>query len=214
MAFGDHRPGALPPDLRAGPLLPVRPSPLPQVLRPHAAAVTGHASQRRRSLERPRSPYGPPIHDAIATNDLQQMKAVAEAARRALYGVDFTPVTADQYHEVKERWRPWSGRPPDWTGRAAGRMGDPTPDAGLPGAEFSAQRPPRRRGLVVQVHLVRTAISAGSLKTGTAQQWGQGLGHGDAAWVFRVSGHCSSLPCSLDSDRQYIKVHDVAVRVH
>ena len=47
-------------------------------------------------------PYGPPIHDAIASNDLQQMKAVAEAARKALYGVDFEPVAADRYDEVKE----------------------------------------------------------------------------------------------------------------
>ncbi|MFF8276888.1 DUF1843 domain-containing protein [Streptomyces lateritius] len=50
----------------------------------------------------PVPPYGPPIHDAIAGNDLQHMKAVAEAARKALYEVDFAPVTADQYDEVKE----------------------------------------------------------------------------------------------------------------
>jgi hypothetical protein len=30
------------------------------------------------------------------------MKAVAEAARKALYGVDFEPVAADRHDEVKE----------------------------------------------------------------------------------------------------------------
>ncbi|MFJ9825535.1 DUF1843 domain-containing protein [Streptomyces sp. NPDC101160] len=50
----------------------------------------------------PRPPYGPPIHDAIAGNDLQHMKAVAEAARRALYGVDFAPVGPDRHGEVKQ----------------------------------------------------------------------------------------------------------------
>lgn len=50
----------------------------------------------------PRPPYGPPIHDAIAGNDLQHMKAVAEAARNALYEVDFEPVAADSHDEVKE----------------------------------------------------------------------------------------------------------------
>lgn len=50
----------------------------------------------------PVPPYGPPIHDAIASGDLQRMKAVAEAARKALYGVEFQPVTEDQYDEVKQ----------------------------------------------------------------------------------------------------------------
>lgn len=54
------------------------------------------------SQGRPVPPYGPAIHDAIAASDLQQMKAVAEAARKALYGVEFQTVTDDQYDEVKE----------------------------------------------------------------------------------------------------------------
>ncbi|WP_043629089.1 DUF1843 domain-containing protein [Nonomuraea candida] len=54
------------------------------------------------SVSRPLPPYGPAIHDAIASNDLQQMKAVAEGARKALYQVDFGPVPAERYGEVKE----------------------------------------------------------------------------------------------------------------
>ncbi|MGW4163739.1 DUF1843 domain-containing protein [Streptomyces sp. NPDC004788] len=50
----------------------------------------------------PVPPYGPPIHDAIAGNDLQHMKAVAEAARRALYGIDFAPVADDRRGEVRQ----------------------------------------------------------------------------------------------------------------
>ncbi|MGX1095948.1 hypothetical protein RKD47_006714 [Streptomyces albogriseolus] len=50
----------------------------------------------------PLPPYGPPIHDAIVSGDLQHMKAVAEAARKALYEVEFQPVAADQREEVKE----------------------------------------------------------------------------------------------------------------
>uniref|UniRef100_A0AAU2JVX8 DUF1843 domain-containing protein n=1 Tax=Streptomyces sp. NBC_00049 TaxID=2903617 RepID=A0AAU2JVX8_9ACTN len=49
----------------------------------------------------PVPPYGAAIHDAIAENDVQQMRAVAEAARKALYGVDFAPVPADRRVEVK-----------------------------------------------------------------------------------------------------------------
>lgn len=59
-------------------------------------------SEDETSSGHPRPPYGPPIHDAIASNDLQHMKAIAEAARKALYSVDFEPVTAERHDEVKE----------------------------------------------------------------------------------------------------------------
>jgi hypothetical protein len=49
----------------------------------------------------PREPYGPPINDAIASGDLQHMKAVAEAARRALYSVEFEAVTATNESDVQ-----------------------------------------------------------------------------------------------------------------
>ena len=47
-----------------------------------------------RGKERARVPYGPPILEAVASGDLQQMKAVAESARQALYGVELRPVDA------------------------------------------------------------------------------------------------------------------------
>ncbi|MFE1312114.1 DUF1843 domain-containing protein [Streptomyces sp. NPDC058755] len=50
-------------------------------------------TERKRPNGGPVPPSGPPIHDAIASGDLQRMKAVAEAARKALYGVEFQPVT-------------------------------------------------------------------------------------------------------------------------
>ena len=50
----------------------------------------------------PHPPYGPPILDAIASGDLQQMKAVAAAARRALYGVEFEPVSERNADEVRD----------------------------------------------------------------------------------------------------------------
>lgn len=58
------------------------------------ARQSGHGS--------PQEPYGPPIHDAVASGDLQHMKAVAEAARRALYPVEFNRVSADNETEVRE----------------------------------------------------------------------------------------------------------------
>jgi hypothetical protein len=56
---------------------------------------------RRTPAAAPREPYGPPINDAIASGDLQHMKAVAEAARRALYAVEFEAVTADNDGDVR-----------------------------------------------------------------------------------------------------------------
>jgi Domain of unknown function (DUF1843) len=49
-----------------------------------------------------RVPYGPPIFDAIARGDLFEMRAVAEEARRALYGVRFESVPPESVTEVKE----------------------------------------------------------------------------------------------------------------
>lgn len=49
-----------------------------------------------------RVPYGPPIHEAIASGDLQRMKAVAEGARKALYTVEFDRVPPSQAEEVKD----------------------------------------------------------------------------------------------------------------
>jgi hypothetical protein len=48
----------------------------------------------------PMPPYGPPIHDAIASGDVQRMKAVAEGARQALYDVQFAPVPKHRREEV------------------------------------------------------------------------------------------------------------------
>jgi hypothetical protein len=64
-------------------------------------------SDEEQGRERPpatafREPYGPPIHDVIAQNNLQEMKATAEAARRALYGVEFAPVSPERQAEVTE----------------------------------------------------------------------------------------------------------------
>ena len=53
----------------------------------------------------PVPPYGLPIHEAIASGDLQRMKAVAEGARKALYAVEFDRVPADRVHEVKDALR-------------------------------------------------------------------------------------------------------------
>ncbi|GAA1227137.1 hypothetical protein GCM10009646_13920 [Streptomyces aureus] len=68
MAARYRRQGALPPDLRAGPRLPVRPPALSQVLRPHAPEVTDMARSKDEPQNNPVPPYGPPVHDAIATN--------------------------------------------------------------------------------------------------------------------------------------------------
>jgi hypothetical protein len=53
----------------------------------------------------PLPPYGPPIHDAIASGDVQRMKAVAEGARKALYEVEFAAVPADRVNEVIDALR-------------------------------------------------------------------------------------------------------------
>ena len=47
-------------------------------------------------------PYGPPIFSAIERGELHEMKAVAQAAREALYGVKFPPVTPENEGEVKD----------------------------------------------------------------------------------------------------------------
>ena len=47
-------------------------------------------------------PYGVPIRNAIARGDLHEMKATADAARRALYKVDYKPVTDKNEAEVRE----------------------------------------------------------------------------------------------------------------
>ena len=59
-------------------------------------------SQGRGPVGSPRLPYGPAIFDAIAGGDLQRMKAVGEAARKALYEVEFDRVPADRVAEVEE----------------------------------------------------------------------------------------------------------------
>lgn len=51
--------------------------------------------------ERSRLPYGPPIAEAAASGDLQRMKAVAEAARSALFKVQFSPVDKQNEADVK-----------------------------------------------------------------------------------------------------------------
>ena len=62
------------------------------------------ANERRESRSAkggPQPPYGPAILDAVATGDLQMMKAIAEAARRALYGMEFERVSAENETEVR-----------------------------------------------------------------------------------------------------------------
>ena len=44
-------------------------------------------------------PYGPPLLDAVARGDLNEMKAVAEAARQSLYGVRFSKVESPEHAE-------------------------------------------------------------------------------------------------------------------
>lgn len=46
-------------------------------------------------------PYGPPIWDAKARGDISEMKAVAEAARRALFPTKFTAVKGEKEAEAK-----------------------------------------------------------------------------------------------------------------
>jgi Domain of unknown function (DUF1843) len=51
----------------------------------------------------PEPPYGPPLLDAVARGDLNEMKAVAEAARQSLYGVRFRRVSGpEEAREVRE----------------------------------------------------------------------------------------------------------------
>jgi hypothetical protein len=73
---------------------------LSDVERPGAEGPEKRA--RQSGLGSPQEPYGPPIHDAVVSDDLQHMKAVAEAARRALYPVEFESVTPDNEAEVRE----------------------------------------------------------------------------------------------------------------
>lgn len=58
--------------------------------------------KRSASPSRPMLPYGPPIRDAVASGDINHMKAVAEAARRALYPVSFKSVTAAQSDDARK----------------------------------------------------------------------------------------------------------------
>ncbi|MFE4777305.1 SPASM domain-containing protein [Streptomyces sp. NPDC056713] len=69
---------------------PCDPPALSQVLRPHAPEVTDMARSEDEPQSNPVPPYGPPVHDAIG-HQQERVKAVAEAARKALYGVVFTP---------------------------------------------------------------------------------------------------------------------------
>jgi len=73
---------------------------------PNADAADVDSGVSAESKDKPvatrREPYGPAIHDAVASGDVQQMKAIAEGARRALYAVEFEGVTADRYDEVKD----------------------------------------------------------------------------------------------------------------
>lgn len=64
--------------------------------------ATGGSAAEEASVAAPRLPYGPPIHEAIASGDLERMKAVAEGARKALYKVEFDRVPPGQAEEVKE----------------------------------------------------------------------------------------------------------------
>lgn len=59
-------------------------------------------SARQSGMGSPEPPYGTAIHDAVASDDLQYMKAIAEAARRALHPVEFSSATADNATEIRE----------------------------------------------------------------------------------------------------------------
>ena len=50
----------------------------------------------------PVPPYGTAIRDAIARGDLEELKAVAEAARRSLYDVKFAKTTEANASEVRD----------------------------------------------------------------------------------------------------------------
>jgi Domain of unknown function (DUF1843) len=50
----------------------------------------------------PVPPYGTAIRDAIARGNLQELKAVAEAARRSLYDVKFAKTTDAKATEVRD----------------------------------------------------------------------------------------------------------------
>jgi hypothetical protein len=63
------------------------------------------AARPGRPAGAPLPPYGPAIHDAIASGDIQRMKAVAEAARKALYDVKFAAVPEDRIDEVADALR-------------------------------------------------------------------------------------------------------------
>ena len=58
------------------------------------------------SDERPaytkQEPYGPPICQAADRGDLSEMKATADAARAALQGVSFQPVSDDNREDVEK----------------------------------------------------------------------------------------------------------------
>jgi hypothetical protein len=50
----------------------------------------------------PVPPYGTAIRDAIARGSLQELKAVAEAARRSLYDVKFAKTQKAKTSEVRD----------------------------------------------------------------------------------------------------------------
>ena len=50
----------------------------------------------------PVPPYGTAIRDAIARGSLQELKAVAEAARRSLYDVKFAKAPKAQASEIRD----------------------------------------------------------------------------------------------------------------
>ena len=58
------------------------------------------ARSAKRSTGGPVPPYGTAIRDAIARGTVQEMNAVAEEARRALYSIRFTKVTSAQRADV------------------------------------------------------------------------------------------------------------------
>ena len=58
------------------------------------------ARSSRRSNGGPVPPYGTAIRDAIVRGTMQEMKAVAEEARRALFGIRFARVTSAQRADV------------------------------------------------------------------------------------------------------------------
>ena len=71
-----------------------------------AANRTTGKTVKRRSVSKaassgPVPPYGPAIWDAVHRGDLNEMTAVAEAARKALVPIKFTTVRGNKAVEAK-----------------------------------------------------------------------------------------------------------------